>query len=388
MSITKKKHIEKTNLILEQKYVKEKKLLNEKIEGIKSYEIRFKGKTDIEIKNYFKKYDPIFSKKPFLGKFPYENMGWRSSDDFVEHCIQKTKLESKPVEEVIEIEVNKLKQQDKDFIDTQIKREAAQMILRDPKEIEIMSEIISEKLSKDYENYKSKYPELSDSQISYILDYKFREFSAKYSQAVGIDSNGFYKKYEHLVDDVIYEQSKKKTNLIDYLSKYNIPVSEWGKGYAKTVEHLQKEIDSGECRLVLENGVLIREIEFVTCEIIYKEGDKIFKLIEEKQIFTDGRTRTRDKESSVSEKMKIGEDPKQSVFRGIEEELGVDLTETQLQKQGEINEDEVSNSFPGLMTRYKGYNYECEFTKEQYNPNGYTETQTDKTTYFIWKVIK
>jgi len=178
------------------------------------------------------------------------------------------------------------------------------------------------------------------------------------------------------------------SDLTQLLKSYQIPISEWGKGYAKTIGHLQKEIDSKECNLIVEGGTLIREIEFVMCEIIHVENNKIYKLIEEKQIFTDGRTRTRNKESSMSEKMKIGEDPLQSLIRGVEEELGLLLDQTQIQKQKNIYENEMSNSFPGLMTRYNGHNFSCQLTKEQFNPNGYIETQSDKITYFKWKLIE
>ena len=104
-------------------------------------------------------------------------------------------------------------------------------------------------------------------------------------------------------------ESGSNADLKSYLIRYGIPVDEWGKGYAKTIWHLEKEIGSEECSLVEDNGTLVREIEFVMCEIFYKG----LKLKEEKQIFKDGRERTRVKESSMSEKMKIGEDPSYNI---------------------------------------------------------------------------
>jgi hypothetical protein len=172
--------------------------------------------------------------------------------------------------------------------------------------------------------------------------------------------------------------------LENYLKQNGIPVEVWGKDYAKTVEHLLWEIQSKECNLIKEGGILIREIEFVMSEIFYKKGNETFKLIEEKQIFVDGRERVRQKDSSVSEKIKIGEDPHESLKRGIEEELGLDLTDSQIETKGVFNEEEVSNSFPGLTTRYKGNKFTCYLDDTQYNPNGYKEVQKDKTTYFSW----
>ena len=74
-------------------------------------------------------------------------------------------------------------------------------------------------------------------------------------------------------------ESDSNTDLGSYLIRYGIPVNQWGKGYAKTIEHLEKEIESNECSLVDKNGTLVREIEFVMCEIFYKG----LKLKEEKQ---------------------------------------------------------------------------------------------------------
>ena len=40
-------------------------------------------------------------------------------------------------------------------------------------------------------------------------------------------------------------ESGSNTDLKSYLISYGIPVDEWGKGYAKTIWHLEKEIESG-----------------------------------------------------------------------------------------------------------------------------------------------
>jgi len=173
-------------------------------------------------------------------------------------------------------------------------------------------------------------------------------------------------------------------SLEEYLLRFGIPLEKWGKGYAKTSTHLFKEIESGECTLLEERGNLLREIEFVMCEMFYHDGKNLFKLIEEKQVFNDVRTRIRDKESSVSEKMMIGEDPLESLIRGVEEELGIILDKSQIEEDG-VQKTEASQSFPGLITKYNGHNFTCFLNQDQYNPNGYIEVQKDKSTYFIWK---
>ena len=174
-------------------------------------------------------------------------------------------------------------------------------------------------------------------------------------------------------------------SLEEYLLRFGIPLEKWGKGYAKTLSHLLKEIESGECTILEEGGNILREIEFAMCEMFYRDGKNLFKLIEQKQVFNDGRTRIRDKESSVSEKMMIGEDPLESLIRGIEEELGIILDESQIEEVGDVKKTESSQSFPGLITRYNGHNFTCFLNQDQYSPNGYVEVQKDKSTYFIWE---
>ena len=174
-------------------------------------------------------------------------------------------------------------------------------------------------------------------------------------------------------------------SLEEYLLRFGIPLEKWGKGYAKTLSHLLKEIESGECTILEEGGNILREIEFAMCEMFYRDGKNLFKLIEQKQVFNDGRTRIRDKESSVSEKMMIGEDPLESLIRGIKEELGIILDESQIEEVGDVKKTESSQSFPGLITRYNGHNFTCFLNQDQYSPNGYVEVQKDKSTYFIWE---
>jgi hypothetical protein len=174
-------------------------------------------------------------------------------------------------------------------------------------------------------------------------------------------------------------------SLEEYLLRFGIPLEKWGKGYAKTLSHLLKEIESGECTILEEGGNLLREIEFAMCEMFYRDGKNLFKLIEKKQVFNDGRTRIRDKESSVSEKIMIGEDPLESLIRGVKEELGIILGESQIEEVGDVKKTESSQSFPGLITKYSGHNFTCFLNQDQYNPNGYVEVQKDKSTYFIWE---
>jgi hypothetical protein len=166
--------------------------------------------------------------------------------------------------------------------------------------------------------------------------------------------------------------------------QHGIQVDRWGQGSAKTVEHLEEEIRSGESRLVSERGTLYREIEFVMSDVLYSSGDAVWRLVESKQVFQDGRVRVRQKDSSVSEKMKPGEDPVLGLIRGIEEELGFRPDPEQIEELGILEEEQESGSFPGLRTRYRGHRFQCYLTDRQWNPAGYQERQPDKTTWFSW----
>ena len=176
--------------------------------------------------------------------------------------------------------------------------------------------------------------------------------------------------------------------LISKLKEYKIPFESWGTGYSKTTEHLFDELKNDECSIIDEQGYLIRYIEFVGVRVFYtdRDGTKYY-LKEDRQVFKDGRERRRTMASSVSEKMKFGEDPMLSAFRGVEEELGIKLKDGQLLKHRDLQYDGGSQSYPGLKSKYKGHVFNCNLRREQYRPQGYVEVQKDKSTYFVWEKI-
>lgn len=171
------------------------------------------------------------------------------------------------------------------------------------------------------------------------------------------------------------------------LSEHGVPVESWGTGNAKTLNHLYDEIKGKECSLSDEGEYLVRYIEFVGIKVYYQENDALYSLKEDRQEFNDGRVRKRSMPSSVSEKMKSGEDPLVSAIRGVEEELGVKIQSSQLSKRRDIKYNGGSLSYPGLSTKYKGHQFSCYLNKEQFDINGYIEIQKDKKTFFVWEKI-
>lgn len=128
----------------------------------------------------------------------------------------------------------------------------------------------------------------------------------------------------------IMERFKSKenfttNNLRKQLESAGIDISNWGTGQAKTLTHLQKEIESGETILITgETGELLRQVVAVGADVYYESPySKKYRLKENIQIFKDGRERRRYLGQAVWEKMKSGENPIGAMVCGIREELGV-----------------------------------------------------------------
>lgn len=173
------------------------------------------------------------------------------------------------------------------------------------------------------------------------------------------------------------------------LESAGVDMATWGIGQAKTLAHLRKEIESGETILVAnEAGGLLRKVVVGGADIFYKSPEgKRYRLKEDRQIFKDGRERRRNLGQAVSEKIKPGEDPEVAMIRGIQEELGIG-SEITIIKIGAEERIIDSPSYPGLQSQYILHKFQAVLTKRQFNPAGYVEDQSDKSTYFMWEEIK
>lgn len=178
-------------------------------------------------------------------------------------------------------------------------------------------------------------------------------------------------------------------NLQILLDIHGINSKEWGKGRTKTVADLFGEIVSQETILeIQENGVIVRKLSVIGAKVFYiDQNNQRFYLKEDKQVFNDDRIRKRDLSCSVSEKMKANESPEQALIRGLQEELGV-FGDLNFVDQGSTLETADSPSYPGLFTKYTRYSFDVVLNSDQYNPNGYTEVQSDKKNYFVWQKVE
>jgi hypothetical protein len=172
--------------------------------------------------------------------------------------------------------------------------------------------------------------------------------------------------------------------LLALLQKHAIDVARFGTGSAKTLAHLLAEIADGETLLAEVNGRLMRRVSVLGVDVFADIDGKRFQLVEDRQVFTDGRERRRKMPTSISEKLHQDEDVLAAVTRALGEEIGLSefalLTPTPCTR----TEMEDSPSYPGILSEYTKYEVDVLIASSAYKAEGYREIQTDKTTHFVW----
>jgi len=84
--------------------------------------------------------------------------------------------------------------------------------------------------------------------------------------------------------------------------------------------------------------------------------------------------------------MKLGEVPAEAIIRGIVEELGIN-GEIAIKYIEKIENFGEAGSYPGMLTKSTTHYFEAILEASQFNPDGYIEEQSDKSTYFVWELI-
>ncbi|MDO8579319.1 MAG: hypothetical protein Q7R72_00400 [bacterium] len=184
--------------------------------------------------------------------------------------------------------------------------------------------------------------------------------------------------------------------LLNELLEHGVLLHTWGLGEAKTFEHLLLEIDNGEVSIRSNgNGKLVWESRAVAVRVTCRIRGFLWLLVEGQQVFIDGRTRTRPwvKELNVSviEKLHRNELPDEaSAKRALNEELTIPKNEIiefwnkhPVVRVGPL----PSQSYPGLVCEFDMYRFEWEMNPRLWNPDGYVEIQTDKSTHFVWEKL-
>lgn len=156
--------------------------------------------------------------------------------------------------------------------------------------------------------------------------------------------------------------------------------------WMKKVSALYAEIKNGECILGIENEKLHRRVDVVSIKCFYTdENFQRFQLIEEKQVFTNGKDRPPRGYKWVAEKMQRGESPEHAAIRGLKEELkifGSDVHVESLPKENTFEKRE-SDTYKGLECSYNKYWFSINIIKAHYK-DSYVEVQGDKQTFFKW----
>ena len=170
--------------------------------------------------------------------------------------------------------------------------------------------------------------------------------------------------------------------LTKLLKEHNIPIHRWKfENGVKTIDNLLNEINSGETKLVIEDGSLIRKVKVVNILVHYKNEI----LIEDKQVFNNGKTRHRNL-NGVSEKVMDNEPVYNAAFRGLEEELGIVADYKRLNYINHEKELKMSNSYYGLYSKYDRHIFKYTMDDNEYK-DSYIEEQEDKKTYFKWTTL-
>jgi hypothetical protein len=177
-----------------------------------------------------------------------------------------------------------------------------------------------------------------------------------------------------------------KHQLLSKLAQYGIDLSMFGIGVAKTTEDLLAEINNGESVLLGKDNQLYRKTQVVSILIYFQHPTKGRQVLREiKQVFEDGRERSRDNLGmSIAEKLKPGESWENGARRGLAEELGIDSSQIDFTFVRYQPTQQASQSYPGLTSIHHIYHLIVTLDNSLYNPNGYKETQDKKTTFFEW----
>lgn len=177
--------------------------------------------------------------------------------------------------------------------------------------------------------------------------------------------------------------------LEDLLVSAGIDITAWGKGEARTVAHLHKEICEGETILrITPEGKIVRSVRVAWVDVLFFDGlGNVYQLVEDRQEYRDGRTRRRQLDSSLGEKFKRGEAPDEAAMRALREELGVQSYKS-LHSIGSKQTTYTPSGHPGLVTDYDMYHYVAVLDEANFNPDGYVEVQPDKTNYYTWELIR
>ena len=153
-------------------------------------------------------------------------------------------------------------------------------------------------------------------------------------------------------------------------------------GEAKKLDQLLTEIKHKECQLSIERDRVVRSVKVVSLNVY--QGEKI--LVEDRQIFVDGRVHRRATRFSLAEKVKYCvETFSEALDRLMWEEMlrlvfCEHVTGSALAPQFEWGE---SHSYPGIFTHYEFYQNEV-FLPEKFILPLVVHESDGKVAHYRW----
>lgn len=179
------------------------------------------------------------------------------------------------------------------------------------------------------------------------------------------------------------------TKLVRLLESAGIDTALYTGRDTKTVADLAREIEAGESVVTLSHqGDVERIVHVVGIDVLYHHPDgRILILEETQQIKSTGEVLVRQLDTSIGEKRAATEDPTVAALRGLQEELGISEPES-LYFAGYHEVQRASTSYPGVISSQRMHTYAAVIGNADYNPEGYEEHQSDKTTYFAWRTLQ
>lgn len=166
------------------------------------------------------------------------------------------------------------------------------------------------------------------------------------------------------------------------LAQHQIDPAHWN---GAKVETLFDDLKKGECVLEVKEGKLHRRVNVVSVRCFHtNQNQERLKLVEEKQVFEDGKVRHRGYEF-VSETMKPNETPHHAAVRALEEELQISDPELQFQATPEYDENKTKDSttYVGIPTHYIVYHFKTEIPARLFRET-YVEDENGTQTHFKW----
>jgi serine/threonine protein kinase len=158
--------------------------------------------------------------------------------------------------------------------------------------------------------------------------------------------------------DIALTEPSNVKELKEQLTQFKVDTSKFGVGKAKSLEQLQHELESLECRMLLRGKQVIRVVDLLVLRV-RTQSQKM--LIEESQNFKDGRSRAVERLPAVMRQAGgSGADTARSeISRLLMNELGTttDVINVQIKLDDPTQEQssykQTSDSYPGLETVYR-----------------------------------